>query len=127
MVEMYWSRKPGKFTNKLNGEDMSKWTSWCGSVREWYETLIEVMRDVSNTLVWRGIPVETVRSVRLVANPNVAIIAESTVLYGTWYGDLLLSIERDDNMGPQIEFVDRETGEVLGIVRVLDMNPCLDV
>lgn len=46
----YWSRKPGRFLNTQTGQDISNTTSppdFTGNVSEWYQTLIEVVNDVS--------------------------------------------------------------------------------
>ena len=46
----YWSRKPGRFLNTQTGADISNTTSppdFTGNVSEWYQTLIEVVNDVS--------------------------------------------------------------------------------
>lgn len=46
----YWSRKPGRFLNTQTGEDISATTAppdFTGNVSEWYQTLIEVINDVS--------------------------------------------------------------------------------
>ena len=45
--KMYWSRKPGKFVNKLTGLDVTG-GSFTGTVREWYECLNETIIDVGN-------------------------------------------------------------------------------
>src|SRR3990167_956234 len=46
---MYWSRKPGKFVNKLTGQlaETGEY-SFTGTVREWYECLNETIIDVGN-------------------------------------------------------------------------------
>ncbi len=74
---MYWSRKPGDFVNKLTGASVSG-ASFTGTVREWYETLIETIIDVSNTIHRK-----TLRGAAnfLVVSPDVATILENTVLY----------------------------------------------
>jgi len=74
---MYWSRKPGDFVNKLTGVNVSG-ASFTGTVREWYETLVETCIDVSNTIHRK-----TLRGAAnfMVVSPDVATILESTVLY----------------------------------------------
>lgn len=74
---MYWSRKPGNFVNKLTGIDVTG-GSFTGTVREWYETLIETCIDVSNVIHRK-----TLRGAAnfMVVSPDVATILESTVLY----------------------------------------------
>ena len=74
---MYWSRKPGDFVNKLTGVSVSG-ASFTGTVREWYETLVETCLDVANTIHRK-----TLRGAAnfMVVSPDVATILESTVLY----------------------------------------------
>jgi hypothetical protein len=80
----YWSRAPGKFVNKTTGASVSLATSlsigpaFTGTVREWYETLIETVIDVANTIHRK-----TLRGSAnfMVCGPDVATILESSVLY----------------------------------------------
>ena len=74
---MYWSRIPGDFVNKLTGTSVSG-ASFTGTVREWYETLVETCIDVANTIHRK-----TLRGAAnfMVVSPDVATILESTVLY----------------------------------------------
>lgn len=74
---MYWSRKPGNFVNKLTGLDVAG-ASFTGTVREWYETLVETCIDVANTIHRK-----TLRGAAnfLVVSPDVATIFEASVLY----------------------------------------------
>ena len=74
---MYWSRKPGNFVNKLTGVDVTG-GSFTGTVREWYETLVETCIDVSNTIQRK-----TLRGAAnfMVCSPDVATIFEASVLY----------------------------------------------
>jgi hypothetical protein len=81
---MYWSRAPGKFVNKLTGQPVSLNTSlsigpqFTGTVREWYETLVETIIDVANTIHRK-----TLRGSAnfMVTSPDVATILEASVLY----------------------------------------------
>lgn len=83
-ANMYWSRAPGKFVNKLTGVPVVLNTSlsigpqFTGTVREWYETLIETIIDVANTIHRK-----TLRGSAnfMVTGPDVATILESSVLY----------------------------------------------
>ena len=80
----YWSRAPGKFVNKTNGSPVTLASSlsigpaFTGTVREWYETLIETIIDVANTIHRK-----TLRGSAnfLVCGPDVATILEASVLY----------------------------------------------
>lgn len=55
---LYWSRAPGKFVDKLTGQTPVPTTAqpWIfhGTVRNWYETLVEVIVDGANTLYRRN-------------------------------------------------------------------------
>lgn len=81
---LYWSRAPGKFVNKLTGtpvnlaNSLSIGPQFMGTVREWYETLIETIIDVANTIHRK-----TLRGSAnfIVCGPDVATILESTVAY----------------------------------------------
>jgi hypothetical protein len=84
----YWSRAPGKFVNKQNGTEIAKTStsypgpSFTGTVREWYETLIETVIDVANEihrLTLRG------SANFIVVSPDVATILEASVLYRPQY------------------------------------------
>jgi hypothetical protein len=80
----YWSRAPGKFVNKTTGQAvtlasaLSIGPQFTGTVREWYETLVETVIDVANTIHRK-----TLRGSAnfLVTGPDVATILESSVLY----------------------------------------------
>jgi len=80
----YWSRAPGKFVNKTTGaavqlaSSLSIGPAFTGTVREWYETLIETIIDVANTIHRK-----TLRGSAnfMVCGPDVATILESSVLY----------------------------------------------
>ena len=79
----YWSRRPGKFVNRTNGEqlEVSGGTSalgppdFTGTVSEWYETLCETINDVS-----AQIHRKTLRGGAnfIVCSPEVANILEFT-------------------------------------------------
>ena len=80
----YWSRAPGRFVNKTTGtpvtlaSSLSIGPAFTGTVREWYETLIETIIDVANTIHRK-----TLRGSAnfMVCGPDVATILESSVLY----------------------------------------------
>ena len=52
LTKLYWSRTPGKFVNKKTGEDVNFDNGYVfnGTVREWYETLVETIIDACNTV-----------------------------------------------------------------------------
>jgi hypothetical protein len=72
---MYWSRKPGNFVNKFNGQSVSG-ASFTGDTIQWYHTLMEVVNDCANTIHRK-----TLRSKAnfLVVGPDVATILESMI------------------------------------------------
>lgn len=70
---LYWSRRPGKFVRKLTGEEVTG-ASFTGSVREWYETLVETIIDANNMA-------ELGKKAGISVSPDVATILECTVLY----------------------------------------------
>lgn len=81
---MYWSRAPGKFVNKLTGQaqqlasSLSIGPQFTGTVREWYETLVETIIDCANTIHRK-----TLRGSAnfMVTSPDVSTILEASVLY----------------------------------------------
>lgn len=83
-ANMYWSRAPGRFVNKLTGapqqlaSSLSIGPQFTGTVREWYETLVETIIDVANTIHRK-----TLRGSAnfIVTSPDVCTILESSVLY----------------------------------------------
>ena len=80
----YWSRMPGKFVNKTNGVEqklastLSSGPSFTGTVREWYETLVETIIDVANEIHRK-----TLRGSAnfVVCSPEVSTVFEASVLY----------------------------------------------
>lgn len=87
-ANMYWSRAPGKFVNKLTGavqtlaSSLSIGPAFTGTVREWYETLVETIIDCANTIHRK-----TLRGSAnfVVTGPDVCTILESSVLYKPKY------------------------------------------
>lgn len=80
----YWSRSPGRFVNKVTGAHQNLNSSlqigpqFTGTVREWYETLIETIIDAANTIHRK-----TLRGSAnfMVTGPDVCTILEASVLY----------------------------------------------
>jgi len=80
----YWSRMPGKFVNKKTAAEATKASTlasgpqFTGTVREWYETLVETIIDVANEIHRK-----TLRGSAnfVVCSPEVATIFEASVLY----------------------------------------------
>ena len=83
-ANFFWSRSPGEFVNKRSGAKISRDSelrpgpAFTGTVREWYETLVETIIDVSNEIHRR-----TLRGAGnfIVCSPEVSTIFEASVLY----------------------------------------------
>lgn len=73
----HWSRSPGKFLDYETGDTISG-ASFTGTVREWYETMIETIIQAANTIHRK-----TLRGAAnfVVTSPDVATILEASVLY----------------------------------------------
>jgi hypothetical protein len=84
----YWSRAPGRFVNKRTGTEvqlsstLATGPQFTGTVREWYETLVETIIDVANE-----IHKKTLRGSAnfIVVGPDVATILEQSALYKNSY------------------------------------------
>lgn len=88
-ANFYWSRSPGKFLDYTTGNTVSG-ASFTGTVREWYETLIETIIAAANTIHRK-----TLRGAAnfVVTSPDVATILEASVLYKP-----VLSMDPQENM-----------------------------
>jgi len=84
-ANFFWSRAPGKFVNKRTGAEVLRSNgttapgpAFTGTVREWYETLVETIIDVSNEIHRK-----TLRGAGnfIVVSPEVATVLEASVLY----------------------------------------------
>lgn len=83
-ARFHWSRSPGRFINKETGKEVSRTNSltpgpaFTGTVRDWYETLIETIIDVANQIHRK-----TLRGSAnfIVTSPDVCTILEASVLY----------------------------------------------
>ena len=83
-ANLFWSRAPGKFVNKETGSEvklsdsLSAGPRFTGTVREWYETLVETIIDVANTIHRK-----TLRGSAnfVVTSPDVATMFEASVYY----------------------------------------------
>jgi hypothetical protein len=83
----FWSRAPGRFVNKASGVEEAQNSnmpgpSFRGTVREWYETLVETIIDVGNQIHRK-----TLRGSAnfVVVGPDVATILEASVFYKPSY------------------------------------------
>ena len=95
-TNFFWDRRPGRFVNKRTGVDQTSGGSatspvFTGTVREWYETLVETIIDVANEIHRK-----TLRGSAnfIVVSPDVATILEASVLYKPNY-----SIDGDGQVG----------------------------
>jgi hypothetical protein len=87
-ANLFWSRAPGKFVNKENGNEVNLSSAlaagprFTGTVREWYETLTETIIDVANTIHRK-----TLRGSAnfVVTSPDMCTILEASVLYRASY------------------------------------------
>jgi len=90
-TRFYWSRAPGDFVNKRTGKAADNSISFTGTVREWYETLIETIIDVGNEIHRK-----TLRGAAnfIVVSPEVATILEASIMYRPSY-----SLDSDGQVG----------------------------
>ncbi len=87
-ANLYWSRAPGKFLNKETGAEIARTSTltpgpaFTGTVREWYETLVETIIDCANTIHRK-----TLRGSAnfVVLSPDVATLLEASVYYRPSY------------------------------------------
>jgi hypothetical protein len=83
-ANFFWSRSPGKFVNKRTGATIERGNTlqagpaFTGTVREWYETLVETIVDVANEIHRK-----TLRGSAnfVVTSPEVSTIFEASVMY----------------------------------------------
>ncbi len=96
-ANLYWSRAPGKFVNKQSGavvtldSSLNPGPQFTGTVREWYETLVETIIDVANQIHRK-----TLRGSAnfIVVSPDIATLLEASVFYRPQ-----LSIDGDGQVG----------------------------
>ena len=98
-ANFFWSRAPGKFVNKRTGaaqnlaSSLATGPQFTGTVREWYETLVETIIDVANEIHRK-----TLRGSAnfIVVSPEVATVFEASVLYKP-----TIKIDGQGQTGPQ--------------------------
>jgi len=75
----FWSRIPGRFLMPDTGEEIGTpplgGSTFTGTVREWYETLIETIRDVGYSLGGEGCQMD------VFATREALLLIETAVLY----------------------------------------------
>lgn len=87
-ANLYWSRAPGKIVNKYTGAEalqsstLSPGPMAFTNIQEWYQTLIETISDVANTIYKK-----TLRGSAnfIVTSPDVCTILEHLVTYKPAY------------------------------------------
>lgn len=87
-ANLYWSRAPGRIVNKFTGAEalhnnvLSPGPQFFGNVQEWYQTLMETITDVANT-----IHKKTLRGSGnfIVTSPDVCTILEHLMAYKPAY------------------------------------------
>jgi len=84
MITYHWSRIPGDFVNRASGESVvfSEGSPFQGTVRMWYETLIETLIDVRNAGVDAGQAPKNANVTCRVGRTMLTVL-ESSVLYRT--------------------------------------------
>lgn len=108
----YWSRAPGKFVNKQTGSEVLRSASlaagpaFTGTVREWYETLIETIIDVSNEIHRK-----TLRGSGnfIVCGPDVSTVLEATQGYKANY-----KVDGNGQVSDQMSVGAESTGTIAG-------------
>ena len=82
-ANLFWSRAPGKFVNKLTGSEIVRTTNgvgptFTGTVQDWYSTLVETIIDAGNIIQRK-----TLRGSAnfIVVGTDVATVLESSVMY----------------------------------------------
>ena len=91
LLTFHWARRPGRFVNKRTGvpvqiQQGSVGPQFTGTVREWYETLVETIIDCAITLGDQISATATGelaqdKKVMIRCNPETFKIVESSVLY----------------------------------------------
>ena len=97
-ANMYWSRIPGKYVNKLTGNAAVRSSTlhpspaFAGNARDWYETLVETIIDAGNTIHRK-----TLRGSAnfIVIGPDVCTILEACSFYTPAY-----SLDGNGQVGP---------------------------
>lgn len=107
-ANLYWSRAPGKFVKKDTGavvtldSSLNPGPQFTGTVREWYETLVETIIDVANQIHRK-----TLRGSAnfIVVSPDVATLLEASVFYRP-----SLSIDGDGQVASPMSIGAEKTG-----------------
>lgn len=129
MIEYFWSCELGKFVDKTTGienclfPDGRRMCSFEGDFREWCETLIEVICDVSNMLSHSVLPSEVLQRIELQANETVASLMLTSVLYGRRSSTgVALIANIIPSLSDDVDFIDSKDGHRYATVHVLDVK-----
>jgi len=96
----HWHRRPGTFVKMATGEEFEKQPLFHGTVREWYETLMETINSAFTKLQ----PDKRVGVTRgIIVSRDVLTVLQSTVFFRPCYGtdksaDEICAIGSDDHV-----------------------------
>jgi len=127
MLDMYWSHELGKFIDKMTGienclfPDGRRMCQFCGTQREWDETLIEVICDVSNNLLRQGTTPEIVQRLELQTGDAIAAVMSTSVLHGTRAGAGVMLVPTLRPNMHEIKFIDPVTDGWYATIHVMDL------
>jgi len=135
LFKLFWSRHPGKFVNKRTGQPAIipgyPGPVFDGTVREWYETLVETIIDCGNqmwrdlketpTTVYVGQDVKCILESSVLFKPNFHVSAPPDNRVGTLSNRF--DIYEDESLTNVIRAVAvKDKKRVIGEVEVLDMK-----
>lgn len=122
MTTYYWSRKPGKFIDVLTGDEL-KGVKFTGSVREWYETLVEVV------LTATGYPKnEQVKTIKV--GQEAFVVLCTSLLFKPEFEKPLerhgvlchrFDVVKNDNMPKNQLCLYGENNNLISVIEILDM------
>lgn len=100
-ANLFWSRAPGKVVDKYNGQEALQQSTLSPgpqpfvNIQEWYQTLLETITDVANTIHRK-----TLRGSGnfIVTSPDVATILEHLVAYKPQY-----NVDQDGQVGDNMQ------------------------
>jgi hypothetical protein len=141
IVKLFWSRAPGKFVDKKSGkelklpESLQAGVHYPGTVREWYETLVETIIDAAGQMLKDAPTTLKDAPTTLYVGPSIKCILESSVLYRPDYSTNIkeggetgtlsnrFKVRTDPSLTDTIHLVLAKDGKrSVGEVKVLDVN-----
>jgi hypothetical protein len=131
MITLHWSRVPGRFVMKKTGESVSG-IPFEGTVREWYETLVETIIDCVRELAQAR---DLLLHVDITVHPDVNCILQCSIRFhpappsSSIVGSFLhptMDVREDPNQPRDVVKVVLRRGPLFeevgaGAVKVLDM------